>query len=84
MSTVEQDASERRNYKQGGCMYLLNDDERTAWTLIIRTDHVLKLQTVWNDPLDFASRCTLKVPSTLVDGYKKHPLWGQFRTIEAL
>jgi hypothetical protein len=31
MSTIEQDASKRRNYKQGGCEYLLNDEERTAW-----------------------------------------------------
>lgn len=31
MGTIEQDASERRNYKQGGCEYLLNDEERTAW-----------------------------------------------------
>ena len=31
MSTIDQDASKRRNYKQGGCEYLLNDEERTAW-----------------------------------------------------
>ena len=31
MSTIEQDASKRRNYKHGGCEYLLNDEERTAW-----------------------------------------------------
>ncbi len=31
MGTIEQDVSERRNYKHGGCEYLLNDEERTAW-----------------------------------------------------
>ena len=53
-------------------------------TLIIRTGHVLVLQTVRNESLDLASHCTLKVPCELVDEYRKHPLWGQFRTIEAL
>lgn len=52
-----------------------------AW---LCTDHVLELQTVRNESLDFASHCTLKVPCELVDEYRKHPLWGQFRTIEAL
>ncbi len=31
MSTIEQGASERRNYKQGGYEYLLNDEKKTAW-----------------------------------------------------
>lgn len=30
-STIDQPASERRQYKMGGCEYLLNDEARTAW-----------------------------------------------------
>ena len=31
MSTISQSTEERRSYKQGGCVYLLNDEAKTAW-----------------------------------------------------
>ena len=53
-------------------------------TLIIRTNHVLELNTWRNEPLDLSSHCTLKVPKELVEEYRQHPLWGNFRNIIAI
>ena len=53
-------------------------------TLIIRTNHVLELNTWRNEPLDLSSHCTLKVPKELVEEYRQHPLWGNFRNIVAI
>lgn len=53
-------------------------------TLIIRTNHVLEVNRWINEPIDFSSHCTLKVPQELIEEYRQHPLWGKFKDIVAI
>ena len=58
---------ERREYRQNGFVYLLDDEEKTAW---IKQGRIKRCR-----------RYRLNVPANLVEQYREHPIWGVFQHI---
>ena len=61
------DIYHRREYRQNGFVYLLDDEEKTAW---IKQGRIKRCR-----------RYRLYVPANLVEQYREHLVWGVFQHI---
>ena len=52
--------------------------------LIIRAKHLLEPKLKPNSRFEFSEKCELYVPGNLLDAYKEHPVWGNFKSVKPL